>query len=89
MKTTIMLLSIAMELIIFFYKGTKVEVWKDVFDGTIRIFKNKKIYNTRKIEGHRQEPGKKEQKIIDNQKTLERLFRERDERLKARKQEKK
>lgn len=71
-----------------FYKGTKVEVWKDVFDDTVRIFKNNKIYNTRKIEGHRQDSEKKKQKIIDNQKTLERLFRERDERLKARKQNK-
>lgn len=67
-----------------FYKGTTVEVWKDVFNGNVRIFKNNKIYNTRKIEGHRIDMNKKEQKRIDDQKQLEILIRERDERLKAR-----
>ena len=67
-----------------FYKGTVVEVWKDVFNGTVRIFKNKKIYNTRKIDGHRIDTEKKKQKRIDDQKQLEILIRERDERLKAR-----
>ena len=67
-----------------FYKGTTVEVWQDVFTNDIRIFKNNKIYNTRKIEGHRVDMKKKEQKIIDDQKQLEVLLRERDERLKAR-----
>ena len=32
-----------------FYKGTIVEVWKDVFNGNVRIFKNNKIYNTEKL----------------------------------------
>ena len=69
-----------------FYKGTKVEVWQDVFNPKlIRIFKNKKIYNVRHIEGHRQDPNKKEQKRIDNQKQLEQLLKERDERLKEKK----
>ena len=67
-----------------FYKGTKVEVWKDVFDGTVRIFKNNKIYNTKKVPGQRIDITKKEQKRIDNQKQLEILLKERDERLKAR-----
>ena len=68
-----------------FYKGTKVEVWQDVFNTElIRICKDKKVYNTRKIEGHRQDPIKREQKRIQDQKELEKLFRERDERLKAR-----
>lgn len=67
-----------------FYKGTKVEVWADVFDCTIRIYKNNKVFNTRLIEGHIQDPNKKEQKRIQDQKELEKLFRERDERLKAR-----
>lgn len=67
-----------------FYKGTKVEVWKDVFDGTVRIFKNNKIYNTRKVPGQRIDMTKKEQKRIDDQKQLEILLKERDERLKAR-----
>ena len=67
-----------------FYKGTKVEVWSDVFNNNIRIFKNDKLYNTRKVEGHRIDPIKKEQKRIQNQKDLEQVLRERDERLKAR-----
>ena len=67
------------------YKGTKVEVWEDIFNNSIiRISKNKTIYNTRLVEGHRIDPIKKEQKRIQDQKELERLFRERDERLKAR-----
>lgn len=67
-----------------FYKGTTVEVWQDVFTSNVRIFKNNKIYNTRKVEGHRIDTKKKEQKIIEDQKQLEVLLRERDERLKAR-----
>lgn len=68
-----------------FYKGTKVEVWEDVFDSKIiRICKNEKIFNTRTIEGHRIDPVKKEQRRIQDQKVLEQLFRERDERLKKR-----
>ena len=68
-----------------FYKGTKVEVWQDVFNPKlIRVFKNKKIYGTRHIEGHRKDPIKREQKRIDDQKMLEQVLRERDERLKAR-----
>ncbi|MDO4963289.1 MAG: hypothetical protein Q4E75_04245 [bacterium] len=67
-----------------FYKGTTVEVWKDVFNDTVRIFKNNKLYNTRKIEGHRIDMEKKMKKIINEQKQLEILIRERDERLKSR-----
>ncbi len=67
-----------------FYKGTKVEVWADIFKPIVRIYKNNKLYNTRMIEGHRKDPIKKEQKRIQDQKELEKLFRERDERLKAR-----
>lgn len=68
-----------------FYKGTKVEVWQDIFNPKyIRISKDKKIYNTRLVEGQYQDPIKKEQKRIQDQKILEQLFRERDERLKAR-----
>lgn len=67
-----------------FYKGTKVEVWADVFKPIIRIYKNNKLYNTRMIEGHKNDPIKREQKRIQDQKELEKLFKERDERLKAR-----
>ena len=67
-----------------FYKGTKVEVWQDVFDTEfIRIYKDKKVYNTRMVEGHRKDPVKREQKRIQDQKELEKLFRESDESLKA------
>ena len=67
-----------------FYKGTKVEVWADVFEPIVKIYKNNKIYDTRMIEGHRKDPIKREQKRIQDQKELEKLFKERDERLKAR-----
>ena len=68
-----------------FYKGTKVEVWQDVFDPKlVRILKNNKIYGTRHIEGHRKDPVKREQKRINDQKMLEQVLKERDERLKAR-----
>ena len=64
-----------------FYKGTKVGVWVDIFTNNVRIFKNGILYNTRKIEGHFQEPNKRKQKRIQDQKILEQLLRERDERL--------
>lgn len=67
-----------------FYKGTKIIVYDDTLNNTIRIFKNNKLYNTRIIEGQRINMEKKKLKEIEEQKTLERLFRERDERLKAR-----
>ena len=67
-----------------FYKGTKVEIWADVFNNTIRIFKNNQLYNTKQIEGHRVDLNKKEQKRIQDQKILEQIIKERDERLKAR-----
>ena len=38
----------------------------------------------KQIEGHRQDPVKREQMRIDNQKQLEQVLKERDERLKAR-----
>lgn len=67
-----------------FYKGTKVFVYDDTLNNTIKIFKNNKLYNTRIIEGQRINIEKKKLKEIEEQKTLDRLFRERDERLKAR-----
>ena len=38
----------------------------------------------KKIEVHRQDPVRREQMRIDNQKQLEQVLKERDERLKAR-----
>lgn len=55
-----------------FYKGTKVEIWQDVFDTEIiRICKDKKVYNTRKVERRSQKRSdqkgtKKEFKIKKN-----------------------
>lgn len=46
-----------------FYKGTKVEVWQDIFNPKlIRISKNNKIYCTRHVEGHRKDLLKIKQK---------------------------
>jgi len=46
-----------------FYKGTKVEVWEDIFNNEfIRIVKNKEIYKTRLIEGHRIDQKKREKR---------------------------
>ena len=41
------------------------------------------FYNTIQIEGHRQDPVKREQLRIDNQKQLEQILKERDERVQA------
>lgn len=67
-----------------FYKGTKVEVWKDVFNNKVRIQKDNIIYETKMAEGQRIDTNKKIQKEINNQKELEQVLKERDERLKAR-----
>lgn len=36
-----------------FYKGTRVMIYDDPLNNTIKVFKNNKIYNTRLIEGQR------------------------------------
>ena len=66
------------------YKGTKVKVYENVLNKVIRVKYYNTFYDTKQIEGHRQDPVKKEQLRIDNQKQLEQVLRERDERLKAR-----
>ena len=66
------------------YKGTKVKVYENVLNKVIRVKYYNTFYDTKQIEGHRQDPIKKEQLRIDNQKQLEQVLRERDERLKAR-----
>lgn len=63
-----------------FYKGTKVEIWIDIFTKDVRTFKNGVLHDTRKIEGHYQDLSKREQKRIQDQKILEQLIRERNER---------
>ena len=67
-----------------FYKGTEIQVFENVLTKTIRVKYYNNFYETRKIEGHRQNPIKRKQMRIDNQKQLEQVLRERDERLKAR-----
>ncbi len=66
------------------YKGTEITVFQNVLTKVVRVKFYNIFYETKQIEGHRQDPVKKEQLRIDNQKQLEQVLRERDERLKAR-----
>lgn len=47
---------------------------EDIFDHTIRAEYRKKVYSTRQIAGHRQDPIKRQQKI-QNQKELDEYLR--------------
>lgn len=67
-----------------FYKGTIVEVWKDIFNNKVKVKKDNIIYETKMVEGQRIDINKKIQKEINNQKELEQVLKELDERLKAR-----
>lgn len=69
---------------ITFYLGTNVEVWQDIFNGMIRIYHNKNIYKTKKVQGHIRDNDKIKQLKINNQKELEIALIERDNRLKER-----
>lgn len=66
------------------YKGTEIKVFENVLTKVVRIKYYNNFYETKQIEGHRQDQIKREQMRIDNQKQLEQVLRERDERLKAR-----
>ena len=66
------------------YKGTEITVYQNVLTKVIRVKYYNIFYETKQVEGHRQDPVKKEQLRIDNQKQLEQVLRERDERLKSR-----
>lgn len=66
------------------YKGTEIEVFENVLTKIVRVKYYNIFYDTKQIEGHFQDPVKREQMRIDNQKQLEQVLRERDERLKAR-----
>ena len=66
------------------YKETEIQVFKNVLTKVIKVKYYNIFYETKKIEGHYQDPVKREQMRIDNQKQLEQVLRERDERLKAR-----
>ncbi|MBP3457230.1 MAG: hypothetical protein J6K36_03890 [Bacilli bacterium] len=56
---------------------------KNVLTKVVRIKYYNNFYETKQIEGHRQDLIKREQMRIDNQKQLEQILREIDERLKA------
>lgn len=60
--------------IVKIYKGTEITVMEDIFDHTIRAEYRKKVYTTRQIAGHRQDPTKRQQKI-QNQKELDEYLR--------------
>jgi len=66
------------------YKGSKVEVLENVFTGEVYIKYRNKIYYTKQIEGHYQDPEKRKQAVINNQKELDEALRIRDNKLKAR-----
>ena len=66
------------------YKGTEVQIFENVLTKVIKVKYYNTFYDTKQIEGHRQDPVKREQMRIDNQKQLEQVLKERDERLKAR-----
>ena len=52
------------------FKGTSIEVMKDIFDGTVRAKYRKKIYATKQIHLHMQRPSRRRQ-AISNQKELD------------------
>ena len=66
------------------YKGTEITVYQNVLTKVVRVKYYNIFYETKQVEGHRQDPVKKEQLRIDNQKQLEQVLRDRDEKLKAR-----
>ena len=66
------------------YKGAEIQVFENVLTKVVRVKYYNIFYETKQIEGHRQDSFKREQMRIDNQKQLEQVLKERDERLKAR-----
>lgn len=49
-----------------FYKGTKVTIYDDILNNTIKVFKNNSIYNTRMIKGQRIDKTKKKLREIED-----------------------
>ena len=60
------------------YKGTTVEIFQNIFDKNVYVKYRDKIYTTKQIEGHFQDPKKRKQALINNQKELELVLAERD-----------
>ena len=50
------------------YKGTEIQVFENVLTKVVRVKYYNFFYETKQIEGHFQDPVKKEQMRIDNQK---------------------
>lgn len=66
------------------YKGTILMVYENVLTRIIKIKYRNKFYNTILVPGHKIDPEKRKQLKVENQKILEQVLKERDERLKAR-----
>ena len=66
------------------YRSTEIQVFENILTKIVKVKYYNIFYDTKQIEGHRQDPEKRKQMRIDNQKQLEQILRERDERLKAR-----
>lgn len=66
------------------YKGTVLIVYENVLTKVIKIKYRNKFYNTILVPGHKIDPEKRKQIRVENQKILEQVLKERDERLKAR-----
>lgn len=62
------------DVIVKIFKGSDITVMEDIFDHTIRAEYRKKVYSTRQIAGHKQDPMKRQQKI-QNQKELDEYLR--------------
>ena len=72
--------------VIPFYKGSSVEVWENIFDKTIKIFKNNILYNTKQIEGHRKSEELQQLKINNKKElnaALDTIYSSKEERRKT------
>lgn len=65
------------------FKGTKLLVYQNVLTKVVKVKYYNHFYNTHQVKEHRQDPVKREQLKIDNQKQLEQVLKERDERVQA------
>ena len=60
--------------IVKIFKGSAITVMEDIFNHTVRAEYRKRVYSTRQIAGHKQNPLKRQQKI-QNQKELDEYLR--------------
>ena len=63
------------------FKGTSLMIYQNVLTKIVKVKYYNHFYNTVQIEGHRQDPIKREKLRIDNQKQLEQVLKERDKRV--------